>query len=153
MTRETLLTIQLSISIPSCITNPAHHQTTMDPRGAAQPPLNAAYKVEGNPATANPAEEQASRQKPRGPRVENRSPGGGPSPGLQEAQPSALGAGVRGAPAGEEQTGQSMEQTGRHRELEGEQMRAPGEGDVSTAVEEKPGATGAEPDLASDLDR
>ena len=124
----------------------------MDPQGAAQPPLDTAYKVEGNPATANPAEEQAAHQKPQGRRLEDRLPGSQAS-GLQEAEPSALGAGVRGAPPGEERHGQSLEQTGRHREREGEQMRAPGEGDVSTAVEAKPGATGAEPDLASDLDR
>lgn len=124
----------------------------MDPQGAAQPPLNTAYKVEGNPATANPAEEQASHQKPHGQRLEDRLPGSQAS-GLEDAQPSALGAGVRGAPPGEERQGRSVEQTGRHRELEGEQMRAPGEGAVSAAVEGKPGATGAEPDLASDLDR
>lgn len=124
----------------------------MDPQGAAQPPLNTAYKVEGNPVTTNPAEEQASHQKPHGQRLEERLPGG-QSSGLQDARPSALGAGVRDAPPGEERRGQSTDQVGRHPELEGEQMRAPGEGDVSAAVEGKPGATGAEPNLASDLDR
>ena len=124
----------------------------MDPQDAAQPPLDTVYKVEGNPATANPAEEQASHQEPHGQQLEERLPGS-PSSGLQEARPSALGAGVRGAPPGEERQGKSAEQVGRHRELEGEQMRAPGEGDVSAAVEAKSGATGAEPDLASDLDR
>lgn len=124
----------------------------MDPQGAAQPPLSTAYKVEGNPATANPVEEEASHQKPHGQRQEKRLPGS-QSSGVQDAQPSALGAGVRGAPPGEESQGKSTEQIGRHRELEGEQMRAPGEGDVAAAVEGKHGATGAEPDLANDLDR
>ena len=32
-------------------------------------------------------------------------------------------------------------------------MAAPGEGKVADAVDQKPGATGAQPDLASDLDR
>lgn len=42
---------------------------------------------------------------------------------------------------------------GRNKELDGEQMRAPGEGEIATAVDEKPGATGGEHDMASDLDR
>ncbi|KAI0478529.1 hypothetical protein GGR56DRAFT_672552 [Xylariaceae sp. FL0804] len=127
----------------------------MDPSGPAQPPLDTAYTTAGNPATGNPAEQQAARQQqPSGRTVAERGPASQPSGGIEDATPSSLGQGVRaGAPAGEERLGRSEEQVGRHRELEGEQMRAPGEGDVASAVESKPGASGAEPDLASDLDR
>ena len=70
-----------------------------------------------------------------------------------EATPSSLGHGVHGAPAGEEARGLTHEDVGRHKELDGEQMRASGEGDVASVVDRKPGATGGEGDLASDLDR
>ncbi|KAI0165692.1 hypothetical protein GGR57DRAFT_448382 [Xylariaceae sp. FL1272] len=124
----------------------------MDPSGPAQPPQNAAYKTEGNAATSNPVEQQASHQHSHGGTVEERVPSK-QSSGIQDATPSSLGRGVHGAPPGEERTGHTLEQFGRHQELEGEQMRAPGEGDVANAVEQKPGASGAQPDLAADLDR
>jgi len=42
---------------------------------------------------------------------------------------------------------------GRHNELDGAQMRASGEGQVADVVDRKPGATGGEESLTSDLDR
>jgi hypothetical protein len=63
---------------------------------------------------------------------------------------------VRGAPAGEEAKGLTEEDVGRHKELDGAQMAAPGEGYVADRVRqggEGQGGGGAEPDLASDLDR
>ena len=42
---------------------------------------------------------------------------------------------------------------GRHNENDGDQMRAPGEGDIADVVDAKPGAGGSQVDLASDLDR
>lgn len=42
---------------------------------------------------------------------------------------------------------------GREQELEAEQMAAPGEAKVANVVERKPGATGGEQGLESDLDR
>ena len=44
------------------------------------------------------------------------------------------GAGIHGAPAGEERKGLTNEDVGRHKELDGEQMAAPGEGRVAAAV-------------------
>ncbi|CAJ2513940.1 Uu.00g020590.m01.CDS01 [Anthostomella pinea] len=123
----------------------------MDPSGPAQPPLNAAYKTEGNPVTSNPAEKSAAQHHHQGKPVDERLPSQ-PSD-IKDATPSSLGRGVRGAPAGEEKFGRSHEDVGRHNELEGEQMRASGEGDVANVVDRKPGATGSQPDLASDLDR
>lgn len=72
---------------------------------------------------------------------------------IDEATPSSLGRGIHGAPPGEEAHGGTHESVGRHNELDGEQMRAPGEGDVADIVDKKPGATGEQVDLAADLDR
>ncbi|KAI8628245.1 hypothetical protein F5Y19DRAFT_438619 [Xylariaceae sp. FL1651] len=124
----------------------------MDPTGRAQPPLNASYEAEGNAVTSNPAEQRAAQHHSHGRPVEGRIPET-QSSGIEEATPPSLGQGVRGALAGEERFDRTQEEVGRHRELEGEQMRAPGEGEVADAVERKPGASGSQPDLASDLDR
>ncbi|KAH9908562.1 hypothetical protein F4778DRAFT_351971 [Xylariomycetidae sp. FL2044] len=125
----------------------------MDPSQPAQPSLNTAYETKGNPVTSNPAEQRAAAQHhSSGKPVEERFPTSQAS-GIDEAVPSSLGRGIRGAPPGEEQFGRTEEEAGRHRELEGEQMRAPGEGDVADVVNRKPGASGSQPDLASDLDR
>ena len=66
------------------------------------------------------------------------------------------GAGVHGAPAGEEAKGLTNEDVGRHKELDGEQMAAPGEGKVAAAVRQGGkgmGGGGSEPSFTSDLDR
>lgn len=129
----------------------------MDPSGPAQPPKDTAYETQGNPVSSNPSEQRSAQKHHQhaqaGKPVEDRFEAGGRSSGFDEAVPSSLGRGIRGAPAGEERFGRTQEQVGRSRELDGEQMRAPGEGKVASAVERKPGATGSEPDLASDLDR
>ncbi|KAK6859236.1 hypothetical protein PG995_005089 [Apiospora arundinis] len=80
---------------------------------------------------------------------------GGAQQRQDAAQPSSLGYGSRaGAPPGEESRGLTEEDVGRHKELEGEAMVAgAGEGRVANAVEDKPGATGSEPDLLANLDR
>lgn len=61
--------------------------------------------------------------------------------------------GVRGAPAGEEAKGATKEDYGKHKELDADQMAAPGEGKVADAVDQKPGASGAQDGLETDLDR
>ncbi|KAI0161145.1 hypothetical protein GGR52DRAFT_563054 [Hypoxylon sp. FL1284] len=125
----------------------------MDPSGPAQPPKDTAYETLGNPVSSKPSEQQQQKDHPsQGGTVDERLPSA-QSSGLGDAVPSSLGYGVRGAPAGEEQHGRTQEQAGRARELDGDQMRAPGEGDVAAAVHRKPGASSSEPDLAGDLDR
>jgi len=61
--------------------------------------------------------------------------------------------GVRGAPPGEEAKGETEETMGRHNELDGQQMRASGEGQVADVVDKKPGASGVQESFTSDLDR
>lgn len=70
-----------------------------------------------------------------------------------EATPTSVARGVRGAGPGDEKYGLTDEDVGRNTELEAEQMAAPGEGKIASAVERKPGATGSEPGLETDLDR
>ncbi|KAI1120659.1 hypothetical protein F5Y10DRAFT_120377 [Nemania abortiva] len=124
----------------------------MEPSGAPQPPRDAAYQTEGNAVTLNPSEERASHHHGHGKPVARRS-SGNHSSSIQDATPSSLGQGIHGAPAGEERFGRTQEEAGRQGELEGEKMRAPAEGRVADAVDRKAGATGSQPDLASDLDR
>ncbi|KAK8030045.1 hypothetical protein PG993_011336 [Apiospora rasikravindrae] len=132
----------------------------MDPQGPSQPSQDTAYKTPGNVASTNPAEQNVKEHShPHGQRLEDRLPTGGQSGSSAKQQggapqPSSLGYGVRGAPAGEESRGLTEEDVGRHKELEGESMVAgAGEGRVAGAVERKSGATGAEPDLTANLDR
>lgn len=77
------------------------------------------------------------------------------SSSADDATPSSLGYGVRGAGPGEEARGLRNEDVGRHKELDADQMAAPGEGSVYDAVAggSKSGASGEQHDLASDLDR
>ena len=60
---------------------------------------------------------------------------------------------MHGAPPGEEARGYTAEDVGKHKEFDGEQMRAPGEGDTYNVVQKKPGATGGQAGLETDLDR
>jgi len=131
----------------------------LDPKGPSQPTKQQAYETEGNPATLEPAESRAAgsnaQHTANNSPVDRRVPQE-QSPSTDQAQPTALGRGVRGAGPGEEVLGKTHEDVGRHRELDGQQMAAPGEGDVYQAVEGKhgkQGATGEQEDLASDLER
>ncbi|KAI1102769.1 hypothetical protein F4804DRAFT_333927 [Jackrogersella minutella] len=124
----------------------------MDPSGPAQPPKETAYKTQGNPTTSSLPEQRSARHHTHGKPVEERVPPA-KSSSQDDATPSSLGYGIHGAPAGQERYGRTQEQVGRSRELDGDQMRAPGEGEVASAVERKSGAGGSQPDLAGDLDR
>jgi hypothetical protein len=128
--------------------------SALDPTGPSQPGKDAAYTTAGNPAESNPSEQYSARQQQSSDPVETRVPQKQSSE--DDAQPSALGRGIRGAGTGEEAYGQTEEDVGRHKELDAEQLAAPGEGKVWSAVEGREGrsgASGSQPDLASDLDR
>ena len=72
---------------------------------------------------------------------------------INDATPTPVAYGVRGAPPGEEAKGFTQEEYGRHTELDAEQMAAPGEGKINAAVQEKPGASGKQPGLESDIEK
>ncbi|TID16849.1 hypothetical protein E2P81_ATG09407 [Venturia nashicola] len=122
---------------------------------SAQPPNDQAYNTTGNQVDKQPLEQfQSSINKasanPSG--VDQKIPQK-QSQGIEDATPSSLGRGIHGAPAGEEAKGLSEEDVGRNQELDAEQMAAPGEGKVASAVDRKPGASGAEQGMETDLDR
>ena len=130
----------------------------MDPSGPSQPSQDTAYSTSNNPVEKEPAEDRAAEYNDRSNSqsygVEQRIPQQ-QSESTDDATPSSMGRGIRGAGAGEEARGLGEEDVGRHRELDGEQMAAPGEGDVADAVSgrSREGASGQQEDLASDLDR
>jgi hypothetical protein len=75
------------------------------------------------------------------------------STSISNATPTPVAHGIRGAPPGEEAKGYTQEDYSRKNELDAEQMAAPGEGKIADAVDEKPGASGQQPGLESDLDK
>ena len=71
-----------------------------------------------------------------------------------EATPSAMGRGVRGAGPGEDPSTLTDQDMGKTGAVDAEQMGAPGEGKVADAVRgSASGSGGTEPGLESDLDR
>ena len=130
----------------------------LSPSGASQPTQDQAYTTPGNPASKTPAEQSQAgfNAADNSASVEQRIPTkqASDAQGLRNAK-FEEGAGIHGAPAGEEAKGLTDEDVGRHRELDGEQMAAPGEGKVADAVEKRghgTGGGGEQPDLAADLD-
>jgi hypothetical protein len=131
--------------------------SALEPSGASQPTLSQAYTTPGNPASKDPKEARQAAQNASDTSdpVEQRIPSQQASE--DQATPSAMGRGIRGAGAGEEAKGLTHEDVGRHKELDGQQMAAPGEGDVADAVAGRGGkggnVGGEQIDMASDLDR
>ncbi|KAF2152971.1 hypothetical protein K461DRAFT_131893 [Myriangium duriaei CBS 260.36] len=124
----------------------------LNPTGPSQPSLDDAYTTPGNPAQQEPAEAATARANAKSPSdpIDHRRQNDTSS----DPTPSSLGQGVRRPHAsGEEAQGRTHEDVGRHNELDAEQMAAPGEGRIASAVDKKPGASGAQPGLESDLDR
>jgi len=122
---------------------------------SAQPTQQQGYEASGNPVTKEPAEkaqsahnERAAQSEPTDQRIPQEQ-----STSIDDAVPSSLGRGIQGAPPGEEAKGSTEGDEGRHTELDAEQMAAPGEGKVANAVDRKPGASGEQQGLESDLDR
>lgn len=141
------------------ITKVSTTMSALSPTGPSQPTQDQAYETPGNPASANPREQAAQgfNASDNSASVDQRIP-------QKQASDAAghhnakfeEGAGVHGAPAGEEAKGLSDEDVGRHKELDGQQMAAPGEGRVADAVAkggEGMGGGGSEPSFTSDLDR
>lgn len=127
----------------------------MDPTAPSQPPLNTAYNHPSNPASQNPSEAKFSTSTSASfqrsdPTAETRKPNDLPvssSSGDNDATPSSLGYGVR------DDSGDRGDELGNPAStIEGEQMRAAGEGEIYNAQREKTGF-GEQGDLAAGLDR
>lgn len=130
--------------------------SALDPTGPSQPTQQQAYETHGNPATKEPFEDRMADANAYSSSntVDQRIPTKQPS-SIDDATPSSLGYGIRGAKPGEEARGMTNEDIGRHKELDADQMAPPGEGRVHDAVagRSRTGASGEQEDLASDLDR
>ena len=127
----------------------------MDPKGPAQPNLDQVYETQGNPASQTPSESRTAdaNAHTNTAKTSHRSQNDVP---ISKATSSALdagGSGERDAPLSSgAYAGGDQDQSGRKGELEGEQMRAPGEGDVMQSQWNKTGM-GEQKSLTSDLDR
>ncbi|KAF7193374.1 hypothetical protein HII31_05249 [Pseudocercospora fuligena] len=124
------------------------------PSGPSHPGPNAAYETAGNPTQKEPVEAsraQLNAQTDDDNAVAHRGANEG-EVGFDRAVPTSLGRGIHGAPPGEETKGYTQASYD-SQELDAEQMGAPGEGKVDSAVKNKPGASGSQPGLESDLDR
>ncbi|KAI9819619.1 MAG: hypothetical protein M1827_007069 [Pycnora praestabilis] len=125
----------------------------MDPTGPEQPNLDTAYETAGNPAEQTPSEQHtaAATAHTNTAKTTTRSPNDVSIPrtqgGIEDATPSALGAGGHG-----EEDRPQREVGTTDSELEGEQMRAPGEGEIM-AMQGKKTGMGEQKSLTSDLDR
>jgi hypothetical protein len=72
---------------------------------------------------------------------------------MDEATPTSMARGVRGAGTGEDASTLTDQEQGKSQDVNAEQIAAPGEGRVADAQQKKPGAGGGEPGLETDLDR
>ena len=109
--------------------------SALDPSGPSQPTLDQAYTTPGNSASKNPSESSQTNAQAHDSSqpIDKRIPATQSTDAGNEGQPSALGRGIRGAPPGEEAKGLSHEDVGQHKELDGQQMAAPGEGQIGRA--------------------
>ncbi|KPI43198.1 uncharacterized protein AB675_6668 [Cyphellophora attinorum] len=116
----------------------------LDPSGPSQPTQQQGLNQAGNPADKTSAEGRQHKQ----------ATSDVPSTHDGEARPSALGAGDTGALKEKDISRSDAHPYSKDGNLEGEQMRAPGEGDVAEAVRSGGGGghLGQE-DLMSDMDR
>lgn len=129
--------------------------SNLDPSGPSQPTMQTGLNQSNNPADKTAAEGQAARTTDQSAPVDQRSKNDVPSTHDGAAQPSALGSGETG-PLKENDLSRSdaAHPYSEDGNLEGEQMRAPGEGDVAQAVRSGGGGGHAqEGDLLSDIDR
>ena len=127
----------------------------LDPSGPSQPTMQTGLNQPNNPADKTSAEGQSSQQTDQSAPVDHRKAHDVPSTHDGAARPSALGAGDTG-PLKFNDMSKSDEAHPYSKDgnLEGEQMRAPGEGEVAEAVRKGGGGGHAEEgDLMSDIDR
>lgn len=127
--------------------------SALNPSEPAQPPQQSGLNQPGNPASKTTNEAQTAQTSDRAPETDRRTSHDVPSTHEGAAQPSALGAGETG-PLKERDISKSDQHPYSKSELDGEQMRAPGEGEVSEAV--KSGGGGGhlgQGDLMDDMDR
>lgn len=128
----------------------------LDPQAPSQPTQQTGLNQASNPASKTETEDSTSQQPTSQTKIDHRSQYDVPSTHISEATGSSLGRGDTG-PLKEKDLGESDSQNygdPNKANLEGEQMRAPGEGEVADAVRQGGGGghKGQE-DLGADMDR
>jgi hypothetical protein len=127
----------------------------MDPKGPSQPSQQTGYNQPNNPSTQTTSEQTQSHDPSTSsaPPIDHRQPHDIPSTHTTDATSSSLGRGDTG-PLKQKDTSASDAQNYSRSELDGEQMRAPGEGDVADAVTEKKfGGHGEEEGLMENIEQ
>ncbi|KAI9722737.1 MAG: hypothetical protein M1812_001668 [Candelaria pacifica] len=127
----------------------------MDPKGPAQPSLDQVYETSGNPASQTPKESHTAsiNAHTNTSKTSHRTQNDVPNSKATSSALDAGGFGEKDAPLSSGvYGGGDQDQSGRQGELEGEQMGAPGEGDIMRAQENKTGA-GEQASLTKGLDR
>lgn len=128
----------------------------MDPKEPSQPSIQTSYKQAGNPLEQTPAEREAASQKDSSAPTVDRRSADEPIPSTHGHAPTStsLGYGDTG-PLKQRQIPTDAETAaGRDPNLEGEQMRAPGEGDIASAVAGQQNHTfGEGQDFGADIGR
>lgn len=123
----------------------------------SQPAKETSYKESSNPADSTSAEQFAGAREAAAsdntPKVDRRSAHDVESTHDNPAEPSALGSGDTG-PLTEKALPKSTAETVSSSENDGEQMRAPGEGEIADAVQNKAekGGFGEQESLTRDMD-
>jgi hypothetical protein len=126
----------------------------MDPKGPSQPSQQNSYNQPTNPSTQTASELTQSHNhfSATAPTTDHRQPHDVPSSHHSDATASSLGRGDTG-PLKQRDISASDAQNHSKSELEGEQMRASGEGDVASAVTGKTfGGHGEESGLTENME-
>lgn len=126
----------------------------LDPSGPSQPTQQSGLNQANNAASKTAAEDQTSRTANASATVDSRTSHDVPSTHNEAPRPSALGAGDTGPLKVKDVSKSDQHPYSKDGNLEGEQMRAPGEGEVAEAV--RSGGGGGhlgQDDLVGDLDR
>ncbi|KAF2768906.1 hypothetical protein EJ03DRAFT_313209 [Teratosphaeria nubilosa] len=131
-------------------------QDALNPTGPAQPNLDQVYETSGNAATKEPAEARIAQQQSGRP-TDHRIPQQQTS-SIADATPSSMGYGVRDSRHDKEGPLARSDQTlataaGTASQEDADQMAAPTEGRIADAEARRPGASGAQEGLESDLER
>lgn len=110
----------------------------MDPQGPSQPSQQTSYNQPSNPSAKTTTEHTDSHDSSSSsaPPIDHRQPHDVPSTHSTAATATSLGRGETGTLLERDVSGSDAQNYSKS-ELEGEQMRAPGEGEVASAVTEK----------------
>jgi len=126
----------------------------MDPQAPSQPSQQTGYNQPSNPSSQTTSEKsQTHGTFSTAPPIDHRNPDDAPSTHETDATPSSLGRGDTGPLKAKDISASDAQNCSSNTELKGEQMRAPGEGDVADAVTKKKfGGHGEQQELTENME-